>query len=239
MMVVLKFFLIIFDPSSLEGPLLDFIKKQIDQIGAEKSSLALKCRSIEDKIELLNKQLEASEKYKSEYLNRYQDAVKDKEKLTDDYMGRINNLQKKYSSLEEKSSNLSKTLDTAKQECTDWRRKYELVLLKQKAEEDQFGAEVAMLRSKSSAAEARLAAAHEKAQSAHEEAEEWKRKYDIAVRETKNALEKAAAIQERTNYQTQSKEAALREEFSSALAEKVEIFLSALSIIYIYRGSMT
>ncbi|KAG6419172.1 hypothetical protein SASPL_121384 [Salvia splendens] len=213
---------VLFLQQSLEGPLLDFIKKQIDHIGAEKSSLALKCRSIEDKIELLNKQLEASEKYKSEYLNRYQDAIKDKEKLTDDYMNRINNLQKKYSSLEEKSSNLSKTLDIARQECMDWKRKYELVLSKQKAEEDQFGAEVAMLRSKSSAAEARLAAAQEKAQSAHEEAEEWKRKYDIAVRETKNALEKAAAVQERTNYQTQSREAALREEFSSALAEKEE-----------------
>ncbi|KAL1537835.1 guanylate-binding protein 2-like isoform X1 [Salvia divinorum] len=213
---------VIFLRQSLEGPLLDFIKKQIDHIGAEKSSLALKCRSIEDKIELLNKQLEASEKYKSEYLNRYQDSIRDKEKLSDDYMSRINNLQKKYSSLEEKSSNLSKTLDTARQECTDWKRKYELVLSKQKAEEDQFGAEVAMLRSKSSAAEARLAAAQEKAQSAHEEAEEWKRKYDIAVRETKNALEKAAAIQERTNYQTQSRETALREEFSCTLAEKEE-----------------
>ncbi|XP_047981728.1 guanylate-binding protein 4-like isoform X1 [Salvia hispanica] len=213
---------VIFLRQSLEGPLLDFIKKQIDHIGAEKSSLALKCRSIEDKVELLNKQLEASEKYKSEYLNRYQDSIRDKEKLSDDYMSRINNLQKKYSSLEEKSSNLSKTLDTARQECTDWKRKYELVLSKQKAEEDQFGAEVAVLRSKSSAAEARLAAAQEKAQSAHEEAEEWKRKYDIAVRETKNALEKAAAIQERTNYQTQSREAALREEFSCALAEKEE-----------------
>ncbi|XP_041994176.1 guanylate-binding protein 4-like [Salvia splendens] len=213
---------VLFLQQSLEGPLLDFIKKQINHIGAEKSSLALKCRSIEDKIELLNKQLEASEKYKSEYLNRYQDAIKDKENLTDDYMNRINNLQKKYSSLEEKSSNLSKTLDIARQECMDWKRKYELVLSKQKAEEDQFGAEVAMLRSKSSAAEARLAAAQEKAQSAHEEAEEWKRKYDIAVRETKNALEKASAVQERTNYQTQSREAALREEFSSALAEKEE-----------------
>ncbi|KAL6497751.1 hypothetical protein OROHE_026990 [Orobanche hederae] len=212
--------LVLFLRQSSEGPILDFIKKQIDQIGADKSSLALKCRSIEDKIELLNKQLEASERYKSEYLNRYQDAIKDKEKLTDDYMSRISNLQKKYSSLEEKFSNLSKTLDSIKQECTDWKRKYELVLSKQKAEEDQFGAEVAMLRSRSYAVEARLGAAQEKAQSAHEEAEEWKRKYDIAVRETKNALEKAAAIQERTNYQTQSREAALREEFASALAEK-------------------
>ncbi|KAI3456220.1 hypothetical protein Pfo_012883 [Paulownia fortunei] len=211
---------VLFLRQSLEGPLLDFIKRQIDQIGTEKSSLALKCRSIEDKMGLLNKQLEASEKYKSEYLKRYEDAINDKTKLADDYMSRITNLQKKCSSLEEKSSNLSKTLDTARQESMDWKRKYELVLSKQKAEVEQSSAEVAMLRSKSSAAEARLAAAQEKAQSAQEEAEEWKRKYDIAVREAKNALEKAAAIQERTNYQTQSREAALRTEFSSTLAEK-------------------
>ncbi|PIN06046.1 Actin filament-coating protein tropomyosin [Handroanthus impetiginosus] len=207
---------------SLEGPLLDFIKRQIDLIGTEKTSLALKCRSIEDKMALLNKQLEASEKYKSEYMKRYEDATNDKKKIADDYMNRITNLQKKCSSLEEKSSNLSKTLDTARQESIDWKRKYELVLSKQKAEEEQTNAEIAMLRSKSSAAEARLAAAQEKAQSAQEEAEEWKRKYDVAVRETKNALEKAAAIQERTNYQTQSREAALRAEFSSTLAEKEE-----------------
>ncbi|KAL8468121.1 hypothetical protein ACS0TY_031380 [Phlomoides rotata] len=205
---------------SLEGPLLDFIKRQIDQIGTEKSSLALKCRSMESKVELLNRQLEATEKYKSEYVKRYEDAIKDKNKVTEDYMSRINNLQKKCSSVDEKSSNLSRALDTARQECTDWKRKYELVLSNQKAEEEQFAAEVAMLRSKSSAAEARLAAAQEKAQSAEEEAEEWKRKYDIAVRETKSALEKAAAIQERTSYQTQSREAALREEFSSTLSEK-------------------
>ncbi|KAK6149955.1 hypothetical protein DH2020_017480 [Rehmannia glutinosa] len=211
---------VLFLRQSLEGPVLDLIKKQIDQISTEKSSLALKYRSMEDRMSLLNKQLEVSEKYKAEYLKRYDDANNDKKKIADEYMTRITNLQKKCSSLEEKSSNLSKTVDAAKQESMDWKRKYELVLSKHKAEEEQSSAEVAMLRSKSSAAEARLAAAQEKAQSAQEEAEEWKRKYEIAVREAKNALEKAAAIQERTNYQTQSREAALRTEFSSTLADK-------------------
>ncbi|GFQ01495.1 guanylate-binding protein 7 [Phtheirospermum japonicum] len=211
---------VLFLRQSLEGPLLDLIKKQIDQIRNEKSSLALKCRSMEDKNDLLNKQLEASEKYKSEYLKRYDDVINDKKKLADDYMLRITNLQKKCSTLEEKASNSSKTLNEARQESMDWKRKYELVLSKHKADEEQTSAEVAMLRSKSSAAEARLAAAQEKAQSAQEEADEWKRKYDIAVREAKNALEKAAAIQERSSYQTQSRETALRTEFSSTLAEK-------------------
>ncbi|XP_073028025.1 uncharacterized protein [Primulina eburnea] len=211
---------VLFLRQSLEGPIMDLIRKQLDQIGTEKSSLALKCRSVEDKMGLINKQLEASEKYKSEYLKRYEDAINDKKKLTEDYMSRITNLQKKCSSLEEKSSNLSKTLETERRELQDWKRKYDLVLSKQKAGEEQASAELAMLRSKSSAAEARLAAAQEKAESAMEEAEEWKRKYDVAVREVKTALEKAASIQERTNHQTQAKEAALRAEFSRSLAEK-------------------
>ncbi|KAL2494971.1 Guanylate-binding family protein [Forsythia ovata] len=189
---------VMFLQQSLEGPLLDLIKKQIDQIGTEKSSLALKCRSIEDKMILLNKQLEASEKYKSEYLNRYEDAIKDKKKLADDYMSRITNLQSKCSSLEERCSSLSKTLDTARQESMDWKRKYEQVSSKQKAEEEQASA----------------------GNNNAEEAEEWKRKYDVAVRETKNALEKAAHVQDRANNQAQARESAIRAEFSSALAEK-------------------
>ncbi|XP_052182162.1 uncharacterized protein LOC127794905 [Diospyros lotus] len=208
--------------NSLEGPVLDLFKKQIDQIGTEKSSLLLKCHSIEDKMGLINKQLEASDKYKSEYMKRYEDAINDKKKLADDYMNRITSLQSKNSSLEEKCSSLSKTLDSARQESIESKRKYEQVLSKQKAEEGQTSAEIAILKSRSSAAEARLAAAKEHAQSAQEEADEWKRKYDIAVRETKGALEKAAAVQERTNKQTQLREDAIRAEFSDSLNEKEE-----------------
>ncbi|GAB4831319.1 hypothetical protein Ancab_005330 [Ancistrocladus abbreviatus] len=205
---------------SLEGPISDLAKRQIDQIGAEKSSLLLKCRSIEDRMGLLTKQLEASEMHKSDYLKRYEDAISDKKKLADDYMSRITNLQSKYSSLEERSASLLKTLDSARMESSEWKRKYEQVLSKQKADEEQASAEIAVLKSRSSAAEARLAAAREQAQSAQEEAEEWKRKYDIAVREAKAALEKAAVVQERSNKKMQEREDALRAEFASNLSEK-------------------
>ncbi|CDO99475.1 unnamed protein product [Coffea canephora] len=214
--------LTIFLQQSLEGPINDLIKKQIDRIGSEKSSLSLKCRSIEDRMNLLNKQFETAEQQKSEYLKRYEDAINDKKKLADDYMNRITNLQGKCSSLEERCSSISRTLESVKQESTEWKRKYEQLLYKQKAEEDQVNSEIQILKSKSHAAEARLAAAHEQAQSAREEAEEWKRKYDIAVKEAKNALEKAATVQERTNKQTQHREDALRAEFASTLAEKEE-----------------
>nr|GMD09075.1 guanylate-binding protein 1-like [Ipomoea batatas] len=210
----------VFLRQSLEGSLLDLTKKQLDQIGLEKTSLSLKCRSIEDKMGLLNKQLEASEKYKSEYLKRYEDAINDKKKLSDDYMSRITNLQSKCSSLEERCSSLSKTVDSAKHESLEWKRKYEQVLSKLRADEDQVNAEIAILKSRTSAAEARVAAAKEQSQSAQEEAEEWMRKYEIAVKEAKKALEKAAVIQERTNTQTQMREEALRKEFSLTLAEK-------------------
>ncbi|XP_008225158.1 PREDICTED: guanylate-binding protein 4 [Prunus mume] len=207
---------------SLEGPILDLAKRLIDQAGSEKSTLMLRCRSIEDKLGLLNKQLESSEKSKSEYLKRYEDAINDKKKLADEYMGRINNLQSNSSSLGERCSSLVKTLDSAKQESLEWKRKYEQVISKQKAEEDQASSEIAILKSRCSAGEARLAAAREQAQSAQEEAQEWKRKYDIAYREAKAALEKAAIVQERSNKETQKREDALREEFASSLAEKEE-----------------
>lgn len=181
----------------------------------------LKCRSIEDKMGLLNKQLEASEKNKSEYFKRYEDAINDKKQLADEYMSRISNLQSKCSSLEERCSSLSKTVDLARQEATEWKRKYENLLSKQKAEEDQASSEIAILKSRSSAAEARLAAAQEQRKSAQEEAGEWKRKYDVAIRETKIALEKAAVVQDRSNKQTQLREDALRDEFSDTLAHKV------------------
>ncbi|KAJ8761398.1 hypothetical protein K2173_001529 [Erythroxylum novogranatense] len=212
--------LVMFLQQSLEGPIFDLAKRLNDQLGSEKSSLILKCRSIEDKMTLLSKQLEASERNKSEYMKRYDEAINEKKNLADDYMRRISDLQSSRSSLDERCSSLVKALESAKQEAIDWKRKHDQVLSKQKAVDDQTSAEIANLKSRSSAAEARLAAAHEQTRAAQEEAAEWKRKYDVTVRETKNALEKAAIVQERTSKETQLREDAMREEFSSHMAEK-------------------
>ncbi|WCJ27102.1 Guanylate-binding family protein [Euphorbia peplus] len=207
---------------SLEGPICDLAKRLNDQLGSEKTALMLKCRSINDKMALLNKQLEASEKHKSEYMKRYDEAINEKKKLADDYMRRITDLQSSRSSLDERCSSLVKALESAKQDSSEWNRKYEQVLSKLKADEDQTSSEIAILKSRSSAAEARLAAAREQAKSAQEEAEDWKRKYEITVRETKAALAKAANVQERSGKEIRLREDALREEFSSQLAEKDE-----------------
>ncbi|ESW19996.2 hypothetical protein PHAVU_006G181400 [Phaseolus vulgaris] len=210
----------VFLQQSFEGPVLDLTRRLIDKVESEKSSLILNCRLIEDKMTLLYKRLETSESEKSEYIIRYEDAINDKKELTHQYMNSITDLRASCCSLDERYSSLSKTLDSTKQGSMDWKRKYEQVLSRQKSEEDLASSEIAALKSCGSAAEARLAAAREQSQSVQEEAAEWKRKYDIAVREAKTALEKAAIVQDYTNKQTLLREDALREEFSCTLVEK-------------------
>ncbi|KAJ8633464.1 hypothetical protein MRB53_026800 [Persea americana] len=207
---------------SLEGPIFDLFKKQLDSISSEKSALKLKCRSNEDKLDLVKKQLEASENHKADYLRRYEEAINDKKKISEEYTARIANLQSKCSSLEERCSSLTKAVDSAKLDSSEWKRKYERISSKQKVEEDQANAEITSLKSRASAAEARVAAAREQANSAQEEAYEWKRKYEIALKEAKTALQNAARIQEHSKKDTQQREDALRAEFAASLAEKEE-----------------
>ncbi|CAA6665789.1 unnamed protein product [Spirodela intermedia] len=206
----------------LNGSILDLFKKQMARIESEKSGLVLKLRSNEDKLALLRKQLDSNEKHRAEYMKRYEEAISDKRKVSEDYSNHITNLQSKCSSLEERCLSLSKALDSLRNESSDWKIKYERILSDQKAEEDKYKAEIAALKSRVSAADGRLAASREQAQSAHEEALEWKRKYDTAVGEAKASLERAALSQERSNKKTQEREDALRAEFLAQLGEKEE-----------------
>ncbi|GAB2209596.1 hypothetical protein Drorol1_Dr00026814, partial [Drosera rotundifolia] len=155
--------------------------------------------SIFIRIGLLSKQLEASEKQKSEYVKRYENGINDMKKLSNEYTSWINNLQNKFNSLEGKYSSLLKTVDSAKLESSEWKRKHELVLSNHKHFEEQDGAEIAMLKSRYTAADARLDAARKQAKSAQEEVEEWKRRLNLAAIETNAALEKAAVVHEMSN----------------------------------------
>ncbi|RHN41598.1 putative guanylate-binding protein [Medicago truncatula] len=98
--------LAVFLQQSFEGPVLDLFKRVIDKVESEKSSLALQRRLNEDKMTLLTKRLEASEGEKSEYIKRYEDAINDKKKLTDEYMNRITELQANRRSLDERYSSI-------------------------------------------------------------------------------------------------------------------------------------
>ncbi|CAK9141545.1 unnamed protein product, partial [Ilex paraguariensis] len=97
-------------------------------------------------------------------------------------------------SMENKLRTVSHTphakIDNVLKDSMEWKRKYEQVSSKQKVEEDQASIEIAILKFRSSAAEARLVAAREQAQFAQEEAEEWKQKYHIAEEEMKDKVAK-------------------------------------------------
>lgn len=88
-------------------------------------------------MEMLKKQLDASEKHRSEYMKRYDEAISEKKKLSDDFLKRISDLQSSRSSLDDRCSSLLKTLESTKQEASNWKRKHDQLLSKQKADEDQ------------------------------------------------------------------------------------------------------
>ncbi|CAL4888102.1 unnamed protein product [Urochloa decumbens] len=206
----------------LEGPILDLCLKLINEAESERTSFALRCRSNEDQLELLKKQLEANEAEKSEYSKRYEAAMSEKQRTSADLSGHLANLRTKCSTLEERCVSISKQLDHVRHECTDWRAKYELSASQHKAEQDRYVAQLASLESRYSSAEGKLAAAREQAASAQDEAAEWKKKYETAAVQAKTALERLASVQEQINKIAQERESAIRAEFATHLEEKEE-----------------
>lgn len=209
---------------SLEGPIFDLCEKQINQAQSERTALALKCRSEEDKLKLLSNQLEAQEKHKTEYLKRYEDAINDKQKISDDLAIRLSNLRSKYTTLEERCTAISKDLDLARRESADCRVKYEKSVQNQRTKDDKLLSHITSLESRYSGAEGKYEAAHEQATSAQEEALEWRRKYEVAAAQAKSALERVALIQDKVNNMAQERVDTVRAEFANFLAEKVGLF---------------
>ncbi|KAF3332589.1 guanylate-binding protein 4-like protein [Carex littledalei] len=214
--------LAIFLRQCLEGPIFDLCAKQINQAQSERTALALKCRSEEDKLKLLSNQLEAQEKHKTEYLKRYEDAINDKQKISDDLAIRLSNLRSKYTTLEERCTAISKDLDLARRESADWRVKYEKSVQNQRTKDDKLLSHITSLESRHSGAEGKYEAAHEQATSAQEEALEWRRKYEVAAAQAKSALERVALVQDKINNMAQERVDTVRAEFADFLAEKEE-----------------
>ncbi|KAH8484512.1 hypothetical protein H0E87_028832 [Populus deltoides] len=215
---------------SLQGPILHHAKKLIDEASSDKNVLILKCSSMEDKMQMLHKKLEASEKFKTEYRKSYEDAINDLNKVSECYKSRITDLERKCSSLEERYSSSLEMLDSAKQESLEWRRKYEETWNK-KAVKDQL--KVGTM-SGAHEAEARLAASHGQTQLALQKADEWKEKYVIAVNEFKANIEKENVLLEHPIEDVNCREEALSAESCDSLAEKVMLSLSPLTNIYVF-----
>ncbi|KAG6742943.1 hypothetical protein POTOM_053887 [Populus tomentosa] len=75
-------------------------------------------------MQMLHMQLEASEKFKTEYQKLYEDAINDLNKVSECYKSCITDLAGKCSSLDDRYSCSLEMLDSAKQESLEWRRKY-------------------------------------------------------------------------------------------------------------------
>jgi len=126
----------------LQGPILHHAKKLIREASSDKNLLNLKCCSVEDKMQMLHKQLKASEKFKTEYQKLYEDAINDLNKVSECYNSHITDLVRKCSSLDERYSRSLEMLDSAKQESLEWRIKYEETWNKKKAVKDQVKVEL-------------------------------------------------------------------------------------------------
>uniref|UniRef100_B9IK51 Uncharacterized protein n=1 Tax=Populus trichocarpa TaxID=3694 RepID=B9IK51_POPTR len=110
-------------------------------------------------MQMLHKQLEASEKFKTEYQKLYEDAINYLNKVSECYKSCITDLARICSSLDERHSCSLEMLDSAKQESLEWRRKYEKTWNKNKAVKDQVKVETV---SGTHEEEARLTDAHGK-----------------------------------------------------------------------------
>ncbi|KAJ7539848.1 hypothetical protein O6H91_11G111700 [Diphasiastrum complanatum] len=205
---------------SLEGPLLDVVKRASDQAATQNAVLELRCRSLEEKASLIEKQVAAFQKDALEWKKRYETAMEDYKSTSELTSSQYLTLQNKLTKVEEKAASLSQQLDASIKEAAEWRSKYTNIISEHHAQEERSGAEYASLQSKYSAVEARLAAAREQAVAAKEEAAEWRRKHDSALVETRTAIEKANAIRDRSNRHAQRREDALRSEYAAILARK-------------------
>ncbi|GLU06353.1 hypothetical protein SLE2022_233950 [Rubroshorea leprosula] len=183
---------------SLQDVILNQAKRQIEQVLSENSNLLFKGRSVEDKIELLNKQLEASEKFRAEYQSHYENSIDDFKKLAGHYERRIIDLDSKCTSLEERCSSLLQTEDSARQEFLEWKRRYEELLSKKSADDCKLKSEIEVLKSRCRADGAKSAAANVKAVSAQTKANEWKDKFGVALREVEILKSNSGEAEEKT-----------------------------------------
>ncbi|XP_013605651.1 PREDICTED: mitotic spindle assembly checkpoint protein MAD1 isoform X3 [Brassica oleracea var. oleracea] len=169
---------------------------QMEELLSENSKLKLQHRSMESTIDLLSKQLEGGEKMRKEYQKRYEGAIHDMNKLSDQFKNRIHDLESKCKSIHDEHSNLMEVLGSTRLEAAEWKRKFEGTL-------DENGVSNASIKR-------------------CDRSIDWKIKYENTISEQKAVSEKIAAMEERLK-QASAKEDGMRAEFSRVLDEKENV----------------
>lgn len=176
----------------------------MDELLSENSKLKLQHHSLESGMDLLKKQLEGGEKMKMEYQKRYESAIDDMNKLSDQFKHRIHDLESKCKSIHNEHTNLMEVLGSTRLEASEWKRKYEGTLDENGMSNNRIGVDASITRCSNKSID-------------------WKIKYENTVSEQKAVSEKIAAMEERLK-QASATEDGIRADFSRVLDEKVSLF---------------
>ncbi|CAE5956464.1 unnamed protein product [Arabidopsis arenosa] len=176
---------------------------QMDELLSENSKLKLQQHSMESTMNLLKKQLEGGEKMNKEYQKRYESAIDDLSKLSDQFKNRIHDLESKCKSIHNEHSNLMEVLGSTRLEASEWKRKYEGTLDENGVSNNRIGVDASITRCSNKLID-------------------WKIKYENTVSEQKAVSEKIAAMDERLK-QASATEDGMRAEFSRILDEKEKV----------------
>ncbi|KAJ3692265.1 hypothetical protein LUZ60_012615 [Juncus effusus] len=206
----------------LEGQILDLCTKQVALAESQKSALSLKSRSDQDKLQILSNQLASQESHKTEYLNRYEQSITQKQQITQDLSIRISNLKSKQSTLESRIQSLTGDLQSSRLESSNWKLKFNALKTEHKTERQQLTSQLSNLQGRLRGEEGKYEGAKEQARSSQVEAEEWRGKYEVAANQARAALERAALVQDKINAMAQERVDGVRAEFDGFIAEKEE-----------------
>ncbi|KAG7591031.1 Guanylate-binding protein C-terminal domain superfamily [Arabidopsis thaliana x Arabidopsis arenosa] len=176
---------------------------QMDELLSENSKLKLQQHSMESTMNLLKKQLEGGEKMNKEYQKRYESAIDDISKLSDQFKNRIHDLESKCKSIHDEHSNLMEVLGSTRLEVSEWKRKYEGTLDENGVGNNRIGVDAPITRCSNKLID-------------------WKIKYENSVSEQKAVSEKIAAMEERLK-QASATEDGMRAEYSRILDEKEKV----------------
>lgn len=212
--------LVTFLQKSLAGPLQDLVKRENAKVTSQYSALELKIKSLEEQVAFQQKQVDAAQKDAQEWKKRYELSINDYKKASDSAAAQHAFLQKKVTTLEERSTTTASKLEVAKKEASEWQSKYQHLLDNQRKDEERIASELKNLQNRCTTAEARLAAMREQCEAAKEEAAEWRHKHDTVEADTKAAIERATVSKDRAIKQAQLREDALRADFAATLAQK-------------------
>lgn len=132
--------------NSLAGPLQDLVKREKAIVTSQYSALELKIKSLEEQVAFQQNQVDAAQKDAQEWKKRYELSINDYKIASDSAAAQHTFLQKKVTTLEERSTTTSSKLEVAKKEASEWQSKYQHLLDNQRKEEERIASELKNLQ---------------------------------------------------------------------------------------------